>query len=83
MPEAPAQGRGKKSAGSVAASATLVATSLLSQAGARPSWNAEAEANEETSSRTKPHGGAGASRNARIRMTTEPGSQGGPKALQP
>ncbi len=46
MPEAPAQGKGKKSAGSVAANAPLVALSLLSQAGARPSWNAEAEANE-------------------------------------
>ena len=46
MPEAPAQGRGKKSAGRVAASAPLVALSLLSQAGARPSRNAEAEENE-------------------------------------
>jgi hypothetical protein len=46
MPEAPAQGTGKKSAGRVAASAPLVALSLLSQAGGRPSRNAEAEENE-------------------------------------
>ena len=43
MPEARAQGRGKKSAGSVAVSEPLVATSLLSQAGARPSRSVHAE----------------------------------------
>jgi hypothetical protein len=37
MPGARASGRGKKFAGHVAASEPLVATSLLSQAGARPS----------------------------------------------